>query len=748
MILPVLRGIVGGDARIRYDKAEKEPAPQRLTIRARKLLPPASNMKPRGQPARSIPVRRPSLVSEIDTFAISAAASQIVLTSTHYNRANKLLARGKLIEAERAYRQALKLAPSDAQAWANLGCTLWKLGRNTEAEEALRRAIALQPDLFEAYNNLGGVLEALGRLEEAGQQYRKAISLDAKQAPPYCNLGAVLHRLGKFEEAKIEYARALALKPDFAAAWSNLGAAFLARSKFGDAEACLLRAKELEPRNRQVLGNLADVLRIQGKFAEAIETYRHALKADRSNVPLMVKLALAQEVILQSHESAMARRLEVTAALNGLIDRRVKLNDPQSEIGMTNFYFAYQNVNDRELQSLTAKFYLNACPRLGWTAPHCSTNAGASGGRLRIGFVSTSLFQHTIGKFYHGIVQQLARDRFEVVVIRPPQDRDDIGDAIGRAADRNVEIPYDLYRARELIGDERLDILFYPDLGMTPLTYFLAFARLAPVQCVSWGHPVTTGIPVIDYFISARSIEPPDAQSHYSEQLIPFDRLPSYYQRPHHTAAAYTRAEMGFADHVTLYICPQSLFKLHPDFDVVLATLLRRDPKARLLLLSGVHKHWDRLLAARIAKTFPDVVDRVIFVPRVPQAEFFRLLMMADVILDPPFFGGGNTSYEAFAMGLPIVTWPGSFMRGRVTEGCYRQMGFTELVADSLDSYVEIALRLANDGAWRERVKNEIATRSSALYEDAAMVAELEDFLCAASEAHRRGDRLAQWGPS
>ncbi len=40
-----------------------------------------------------------------------------------------------------------------------------------------------------------------------------------------------------------------------------------------------------------------------------------------------------------------------------------------------------------------------------------------------------------------------------------------------------------------------LDILFYPDLGMTPLTYFLAFARLAPVQCVSWGHPVTTGIP-------------------------------------------------------------------------------------------------------------------------------------------------------------------------------------------------------------------------------------------------------------
>ena len=282
---------------------------------------------------------------------------------------------------------------------------------------------------------------------------------------------------------------------------------------------------------------------------------------------------------------------------------------------------------------------------------------------------------------------------------------------------------------------------------MAPLTYFLAFARLAPVQCVSWGHPVTTGIPAIDYFISAKSIEPAVAQTHYSERLILFDPLPSYYFRPRHSPTPLTRGEFGFPDDARLYLCPQSLFKLHPDFDVVLATLLRRDPKGRLLLLSGIHKHWDRLLGARIAKAFPDIADRVIFVPRIPQEQFFRLLLMADVILDPPFFGGGNTSYEAFAMGLPIVTWPGEFMRGRVTEGCYRQMGFTELVADGPDSYVEIALRLANEREWREQMKAEIASRSHALYEDENVVAELEDFLCAAVAAHRRGERITHWGP-
>jgi protein O-GlcNAc transferase len=671
--------------------------------------------------------------------------SQVGVASRSFIQGNKLLTQGKLLAAERAYRDALKLLPGDARGWSNLGLTLWKLERLAEAEECLKRAISLQRNFAEAHNNLGGVLEALGRLDDAAEQYRNATHADPSQAQPYSNLGAALHRLGKFEEAKTQYARALELKPDFAEAWSNLGAAFQARSKFADAEICLLRATKLSPRNRQVLSNLADVLRVQGKFSQAIEIYQRALKADRDNVPQMVKLALAQEVILESRGKAIARRAEVMKSLQQLIDRRVRLSDPDSEVGMTNFYFAYQDVNDIDLQSLTAKFYLSACPKLAWTAPHCSAPSASPGGRLRIGFVSNNLYQHTIGKFYHGIIQKLARDRFEVVVIRPPQEADPIADAIGRDADRHLEIPYNLYGARDRIAEERLDILFYPDLGMTPLTYFLAFARLAPVQCVSWGHPVTTGIPAIDYFISAKSVEPVDAQAHYSERLILLDRLPSYYLPPHHTANAFTRAEMGFADDVKLYVCPQSLFKLHPDFDLVLATLLRRDPKARLLFLSGVHKHWDRLLAARIAEGFPDVVNRVIFVPRIPQTEFFRLLMMADVILDPPFFGGGNTSYEAFAMGLPIVTWPGSFMRGRVTEGCYRQMGFTELVADSLDSYVEIALRLANDDEWRARAKSEIATRSAALYEDATMVAELEDFLSAAHEAHRRGDHITKW---
>ena len=385
-----------------------------------------------------------------------------------------------------------------------------------------------------------------------------------------------------------------------------LGAAFLARSKFTDAEACLLRAMEIGARNPQVLANLGDVLRIQGKFAQAIETYRKARKLDRASVALMAKLALAQEVILESRESALARRAEVTEALQQLLARKARLTDPQAEVGMTNFYFAYQGINDVELQSLTAKFYLGACPEAG-VGRAALLGAGhrieaAAAYRLRVHQLVRTHDWKVLPRHHPEVFARAVRGGR----VRPPQDADALGDAIARAADRNVEIPYDLYRAREIIAAERLDIIFYPDIGMTPLTYFLAFARLAPVQCVSWGHPVTTGIPAIDYFISARSIEPPDAQLHYSERLILLDRLPTYYRRPHHdgdrvqprrNGLSRRRARSTWARKVCSSCIRISTWSL--------ATLLRRDPKARLLLLSGVHKHWDRLLAGRIARAFP-----------------------------------------------------------------------------------------------------------------------------------------------
>ncbi len=116
------------------------------------------------------------------------------------------------------------------------------------------------------------------------------------------------------------------------------------------------------------------------------------------------------------------------------------------------------------------------------------------------------------------------------------------------------------------------------------------------------------------------------------------------------------------------------------------------------------------------------------FLPRMAGERFLTLLNASYSVLDSPHFGSGNSSYEAFALGAPIVTWPGAFMRGRVTAGGYRQMGVQGLEARDGDHYVELAFRLANDRPFREEMSAHILERSGLLFEDAQFIEELRRF--------------------
>jgi predicted O-linked N-acetylglucosamine transferase (SPINDLY family) len=298
-----------------------------------------------------------------------------------------------------------------------------------------------------------------------------------------------------------------------------------------------------------------------------------------------------------------------------------------------------------------------------------------------------------------------------------------------------------LTELQQQIASVELDILFYSAIGMDPKTYFLAFARLAPVQCVTWGHPVTTGIPNVDAYLSADSLEPTGAEAHYSEKLIRLGRLPTWYERPNVPEQALGRAGFGLPEDATLYVCPQSLFKLHPDFDDAVTEILRRDPRGLMVLIEGMSKNWGRLLVERLSRLLPDATDRVILLPRMSEDRFFDLVRVADIVLDPFHFGGGNTTYEAFAVGMPIVTWPGQFMRGRVTLGAYRQMGIDGPVATSPDEYVRLAVELANDRDARDRLGAQIRAASHQLFEDDLAIAEIETYLERALERARSTDR-------
>lgn len=550
-------------------------------------------------------------------------------------------------------------------------------------------------------------LQRLGRLPESLTAYRAALEADPHRAATHCNLGNLWQQLDDQPQAIACYQRALELDDDLVPARQNLG---------------------------YLLFN-------HGRTEEAVEHYETLLKRDPSPINQLLA-ADVLPVIYDSAEDVNLWRQRLTDRLDAMIATGATI-DTTDTLVPTTFFLAYQGRNDADLMRRLGRICRG--PEL---VPR-RTVQPRSDGRLRIGFLSAYFRDHTIGRLNLGRIQHLDRTRFEVTVLSATGRRDAVSEQFRAAADRYRELPRGVAAARQVIADQDLDVLIFADVGMDALTATLAWSRMAPVQCVTWGHPDTTGSPHMDYFLSSDLLELPEADSHYSEQLVRLPLLATYFEWPllcvsdeaagvpsQKQNTPFSRdqrqalaAEFGLSSTRHRYVCPQTLFKFHPDFDAVLAGILNADPRAELILLAGRVEHWTQRLKQRFEKTLPDGCRRVRFLSAQPRESFLRLLAAADVILDPLHFGGGHTSYEALATGTPVVTLPGRYLRSRITHALYRKMNLTGLTASDTASYITTTVRLATDESHRTETSRLILEQCPILFEDPAEIRCLEDWL-------------------
>ena len=238
-------------------------------------------------------------------------------------------------------------------------------------------------------------------------------------------------------------------------------------------------------------------------------------------------------MIAQSETEISEVRAGIEKRLEALEADGFEMEMPKPESRFTNFLLAYHDLNDRSLQERIARFYRHVCPALTWTAPHCSSEKNKKGGKkLKIGIASAFLHNHTIGKLYGPLIEDLPRKDFEIILIRAGGPDDGMSRKLEDAADRVVRLSDSLSFARKAVADLELDVLFYPDIGMDALTYFLAFARLAPVQLTSLGHPMTTGLATMDFFLTAKTNEGDGFEAHYTEKPLVLSRGPVFMRRP------------------------------------------------------------------------------------------------------------------------------------------------------------------------------------------------------------------------
>ncbi len=599
----------------------------------------------------------------------------------------------KLEEALDLLAMAVGGDPRNSDYHCNLGVVEHKLNLLETAKLSLQLSIQLNPQNVDALYNLGKVYKDLNLTNEAIKTYQKVLEIDDSRTDAHLNLGNLSFDLGDYEEAINHYKRSIEISPK-------------------------------SPRNFINIGN---TYRRIGKAADARTSYQKATQLYNSD-GLRIKSALTLPIIYSNQEHILESRLQLERDVDQLLQQTLQVEDPTLETTTTNFYLAYQNMNNAKLQAKIAKLHIKSCPKLSWISPNCRTKK-RSGGKIKIGFISTYFRNHSVGKLMVGLILNLPRESFEIFIITQRGQQDKIAKKIEQSADSVIYFSDNFFDIQRDIAELSLDVLIYGDIGMDIRTYFLAFSRLAFVQAVFWGHPDTTGIPAIDYFFSSKLIESPEASEHYTEKLVLFDNLPTYYQRPIVPERLKTRTEFGFDESKTIYFCPQTAFKFHPDIDEVFGQIIELDPSAIILVLQGAVPFWTDTLLKRWRNYSDKLTKRIIVIPRQTPEDFLALQALCDVILDTPHFSGGNTSFDAFHMDKSIITLDSEFMRGRVTSGMYKAMGLFDTVATDLKDYAGKAIKLGRSVDFRLELERQIAGNKASLFSNKEFVMEFTEFV-------------------
>mmetsp|Transcript_16074 Transcript_16074/g.35048 ORF Transcript_16074/g.35048 Transcript_16074/m.35048 type:complete len:1364 (+) Transcript_16074:87-4178(+) len=678
--------------------------------------------------------------------------------------------------------EAVAFHPQSHSLHFLLGTAYQHQHRLDEALLSYAQTERLSPEFHAVKGNIASTLQSLGRVQEAARYYEQALAhaseggaSDRGRAGLFNNYGALLGIMGRHEEE---------------AQW-------------------LQRALDIEPDMEPALLNLGGLHQDDGDIPLAVSYLQRALAQSKAKPLLRLRLALMLSPVAESWEGMLQERLRCTRELQLMASEPSNATEKyalDTSLDRIHFYVAYHGLNDRSFQELVMSLYYRyltidyikpaflepTFPSLsmmqdsfraeGLPSPGAGVGVGVGAGagsppsesrKVKIGFMSKffGLFEPH-GMLLDGVMKHLPRSQFTVYTLPVARSENKpLSPSVAEASDHLVVISLTYSHALETLSALGLDVLVIADTMSEPMTHFLAHARVAPIQMAFWGNPLTSGSRQVDYFVSSDFMEHPFrtrmplTDEPYTEQVVLLEGQGIWYSRPSVLAdlvkvkmdklvAApknYSRASFGLQEDWFVYVLPQSVFKIHPLYDLVLRDILHRVPRGHLAVTGGRRPRWTRLYYARLQAALGPLSSRLHMLDRVSSEQFTSLLKIADVVLHPFPFDGSKTSADALYAGRPMVTLPTEYLRGRMGASFLRTMNLPQLAARSRSEYVDIAARLCLEPAFHQQMVAAITHPLDGvdlIWEDMSTPYRWYQFLSAAAglPTHPLSDFLLQTG--
>ena len=451
--------------------------------------------------------------------------------------------------------------------------------------------------------------------------------------------------------------------------------------------------------------------------------YKKYLSLDQRNLEIYLESLFLVSSIYIDNDKSNFSRLKFQENLENIKDLEINNYEKKDRLPrIITFYLSYNNENNLPILKKFNQNISKLYPELNMLL---NLKYSSFVSKIRIGFVSEYLTDHTIGKLFSSLILELDANKFDVTVFHSSNTKNGYIKKLIDLKVKTVNLPLLLKDKIKIFENAKLDIVFYTDIGMSLDLYYLTFYRLAKFQINTWGHPETSGNNNIDYFLSNEMSETQDSSKYYSEKLVKFKNFNIYCDIPRFNNKEFN---YNFPINKNIYFCPQTIFKIVPDFDEILKDIINLDHKALIFFIKDSYHHQYKILLQRFKNKKIDL-DKIIFLDRLSQSEFIYLCGKSDVLLDPLYFGAGNSFMETFLYPAPLVTCPSTFLRSRLALGLYKQLNIQDApICKSKEDYVFKAVELANNKKNNLLIREQISEKRKSFFKNKNVLTEYENF--------------------
>jgi protein O-GlcNAc transferase len=596
-------------------------------------------------------------------------------------------------------------------------------------------------DLAEKKQNLLCIKQLLPKIESALHQskFDEAHKLAIKL--PKTLIGdlkldcaiALLMNLAQAEDLATKYIiKILQANPGNEEALSLLYNIFNNKGRVDELIPVIEKALKIKP-SAKLFFLLGNYYHIKGHWQVAKLCFESAQKLDPFSAAYKISTRLTLLNLFEDYAQEEIQLAKLMRELEDLCEQTQENQKLETCVIMLSspvFNIAYHYVNHRPYLEKLSEVTRKVQPICNYISPHIKNwRPKKNNEKTRIVIVSLFLNKkdHSVHKIYHQIFDNLDPNKFEIISVHPKLDPS-VFKPIKNA--KHVHLHMDFMVDSKKITALKPDIVIYTDIGMDVLTYSMAHMRLAPIQCVMTGHPITTGINSLDYYISGKLLSPPEADELHTEKIIRLNCLPSLYKKPNFTPLNINASSYNLPLGKNIYYCPGLAFKVHPRMDSALKRILEADPDGIVVLSSSPLPDVNSALRNRLYNHLEEsIVARIFVLPFMEANLYYNMLKLANVVLDTYHFGGGNTNFQCAGLGIPVVTMVDKFIPSRAGYAIYKTLGeFPELIAYNEDEYVAKALAVAKDRQLYNELSSRILNNIEKITADMQIVKEHERF--------------------